>query len=266
MFKKHLIFCLICFVFVTANAQYFSTKIEGHVYSKGGDVVAIHVSNISVQRATITNAKGFFTISAKLNDTLVFTAVQFKKKLIVVNNEILKNKILNVWLETVLTQLDEVVVRPYNLTGELDRDMKNLKIGPIVTASTLDLPNAQVKPPTQSQRKLYAARTWDAKLYGLAITAKLDPLFNYFSGRTKMLNERVAREAKYKKIKKIRKFFADSLYIKDLKIPQTRIIDFVYFCEVDSSFFKTVAIEDKLQLWQFMKKKSLIYRKNNSLD
>ncbi len=251
-----------CFVFVTANAQYFSTKIEGHVYNKDGDVAAIHVSNISVQRGTITNAKGFFAISAKLNDTLVFTAVQFKKKLIVVNNEILKSKILNVRLETVLTQLDEVVVRPYNLSGELDRDMKNLKIGPVVTASTLDLPNAYIKPPTQSERKLYAARTWDYKI----VSIKLDPLANYFSGRTKMLNERIAREAKYKKIKKIRKFFADSLYIIDLKIPQTRIDDFVFFCEVDSSFNDTVAIEDKLQLWQFMKNKSLIYRKNNSLD
>ncbi len=136
----------------------------------------------------------------------------------------------------------------------------------MVTASTLDLPNANVKPPTQSERKLYTARTWDAQFYGLAFTAKLDPLFNYFSGRTKMLNERVAREAKYKKIEKTRKFFADSLYIIDLKIPQTRINDFIYFCEIDSSFSSTIAIEDKLRLWQFMKKKSLIYRKNNSLD
>ena len=204
-----------CFVFVSTNAQYFNTKIEGRVYNKGGDVAAIHVSNISVHRGTITNAKGFFTISAKLNDTLVFTAVQFKKKLIVVNSEILKNKTLNVWLETALTELDEVVVRPYNLSGELDRDMKNLKTGPVVTASTLDLPNAHVKPPTQSQRKLYTARTWDVKFYGLAITAELDPLFNYFSGRTKMLNNRIARETKYKRIDNIRKFFADSLYIID---------------------------------------------------
>lgn len=52
---------------------------EGKVYSKDGDVAATHVLNITSKRATITNISGFFAIQVQLNDTLVFSAVQFKK-------------------------------------------------------------------------------------------------------------------------------------------------------------------------------------------
>ncbi len=254
-----------CCACIYANAQE-STSLKGRVFSTTNEVSAVHVSNISTKRGTITDANGFFEIMAKVNDSLVFSAVQFKRKKVVVTKAVLEVALFLVPMEDMLTVLDEVVLRPYNLTGELNKDAGNLNIGKIITASTLDLPNAYFKPPTQSQRKLYTARTWDAKFYLLSITSKLDPLFNYFSGRTKMLNQRIAREEKYKKIERMRRFFTDSLYIRDLKIPQIKIDDFVYFCEIDSSFNTIVGTNDKLKIWEFLKKRSLVYRANNSMD
>ncbi len=43
--------------------------------------------------------------------------------------------------EEFVNELDEVVVRPYNLSGDLNRDMQQMKTDPVVTASTLGLPN-----------------------------------------------------------------------------------------------------------------------------
>jgi len=65
------------------GAQEFSTKLEGRVYSKDAHVAATHVSNISSKKGPITDAGGFFTILVKLNDTLVFSAVQYKRKEVV---------------------------------------------------------------------------------------------------------------------------------------------------------------------------------------
>ena len=110
-------------------------------------------------------------------------------------------------MEEALTELNEVVVMPYSLSGELEKDIGKLAIDPVITSSTEGLANAFVKPLTQSQRKLYAARTWDAQFYVIAFTMKLDPLFNYFSGRTKRLNQKVAREARSKWIEEVRGFY-----------------------------------------------------------
>lgn len=253
---------MFCFIFIStaAGAQsFFFKKIEGRVYSKDGDVAATHVQNITTQRATITDINGFFAIPANLNDTLVFSAVQFKKKQIVVTAEILNQPTLYVPLEDALTQLDEVIVTPYNLTGDITKDINILNIEPVVTTSTLGLPNAYVIPPTKAERELFEATTGGGFL-------PLNPILNGISGRTKMLKNRVKRNAKYARTQRVRAFYADSLIVSDLKIPELKIADFMYFCEVDPSFSTIVDTHDHLKIWEFMRKKSLIYRENNSLD
>jgi len=255
---KHI--TIICFLLV--NLTLFgqgTTDLEGRVFSEDGDVAGTHVLNITTQRGTITKANGFFSIPVHLNDTLVISAVQYKRKTIPVNLAVLERIFLNVFLEEGEIKLAEVLVMPYNLSGDLSKDLDSLKIGSMVTAATLGLPNADVKPPTQSQRKLYTARTWDFKV----VSIKLDPLINYFSGRTKMLKERVAREAAYKKIQNARDLYVDSLFEQGLGIPKNNINDFMFFCEVDSTFQNLVGSQDIFGIWEFMRKKSVVYRENN---
>ena len=237
----------------------FSKKIEGKVYSKEGDVAATHVLNTTSKKATITDSNGFFSIMAKLNDTLVFSAVQFKKKMVVVTVNVLESKLLYVPLEEALTQLDEVIVMPYNLSGDMTKDLARMQIEPIVTASTLGLPNAYVIPPTKAERELNEATTGGGII-------PLNPVLNAISGRTKMLKNRIARNEKYDRTLRVRAFYADSLYQKEFKIPEDNIANFMYFCEVDPDFQAIVDSHDRFRIWEFMRKKSLVYRENNELD
>ena len=236
---------------------FFSTRLEGRVYSKGGDVAATHVLNTTTQSATITDSNGFFSISAKRNDTIVFSAVQFKRKQIVVTASILESKTVSIPLEDILTELDEVVVMPYSLTGDMTRDLGRLETDPVVTASTLGLPNAHVKVISKAERELYAATANPFM--------SLDPLINAITGRTKMLKKRVARNEKYGRTQRVRAFYADSVYQNDLRIPKLKIDDFMYFCEVDAAFQTVVDSDDRLRLWEFLRKKSIRYRENNHL-
>lgn len=256
--RKHIVLFILFFGSFLLKGQE-EIRLEGRIISASNDVTAVHVSNITKNKGTITDFGGYFEISVQLGDSLVFSAVQFKRKEVVVTPEILNTALFVVSLEDMLTELNEVIVTPYNLSGELERDLFRVPLDSIITASTEGLPNAYVKPPSQSQRKLYTARTWDAKFYLLAFTSKLDPLFNYFSGRTKMLNERVERDAKMEQIERVRKFYADSLYINDLQISKTQINQFIYFCEQDSLFTSLVETDDKLKLWEFFKFKSTKY-------
>ena len=243
----------------TLSAQTLFTKqIEGRVYSESGDVAATHVLNITADRASITDLNGFFSIIAKLNDTLVFSAIQFKRKTMVVTHSVLESKMLYVPLEDALTELDEVIVMPYNLTGDMTMDLDRMQIEPVITASTLGLPNAYVKLPTKAERELFAATANPFMSF--------DPLINAITGRTKMLKERMAKNKKYNRTLRVRAFYADSLYRTEFKIPEDNIADFMYFCEVDPDFQTVVDTHDQLKIWEFMRGKSRTYRANNDLD
>ena len=238
--------------------QLFSQKLKGRVYNKDGDVAATNVRNITINRGTITDVDGFFSITANLNDTLVFSAVQFQRKEIIITKEILQQKLLLVPLEDALTELDEVVVTPYNLTGDITKDLDRIRIEPVVTASTLGLPNANVKPISKAERELFAATANPLMSF--------DPLINAITGRTKMLKQRVARNKLYAKTEQVKAFYADSLFRIDLKIPEGKIDDLLYFCEVDSVFQTMVATQDRLKIWDYIRKKSIVYRENNDLN
>jgi len=260
--QKHFVILLFFSSWFCSHGQDFGKALQGMLRSVESDISNVHVLNTSTGKTTITDDDGNFFIAVRLNDTLLFSAVQFKRKLLVVNSSILSSKIVYISLEEFTNELDEVVVRPFDLSGDITQDMKNMEVGSIITETTLKLPNAHVKPPTQNERKLYTARTWDFKL----VSIKLDPLINYFSGRTKMLKKRVARDRKAAELDQLYNSFADSLFIYGLGIPKTNIYDFIYFCEVDSNFIALAISEDKIKIWDFLHVKSAVYKENNNLD
>jgi len=251
--------CLLFFSFLGFAQTMPGKKLEGRVQSNDGDVAATHVLNISTDKAVITDINGFFSIQVKMNDTLVFSAVQFRKKQIVVTQAMLESSLITVPLEDELTELDEVVVTPYNLSGDIFKDIQTLKTDAVITASTLGLPNAYVRVPTQAERQLFEATSGGGFI-------PLNPILNGISGRTKMLKERVARNKLYDRTGRVREFYADSLYQSNLKIPEDKIDDFLYFCEIDTEFQSLVDTHDILHIWAYMEKRSALYRENNNLD
>ncbi|WP_298506437.1 carboxypeptidase-like regulatory domain-containing protein [uncultured Maribacter sp.] len=258
MQKNKLLFVVLLCLSSWVKAQNpFSKELEGRIVSKSGDVAATHVQNKTTKRATITDVHGYFVIRAKVQDTLIFSAVQFKKKEIVVSTDMLQSLLLKIPMEDALTELDEVVVTPYNLSGDISKDLNTLETEPVVTASTLGLPNAYVKPISKAERKLFEATT------GRGIP--LNPIINGISGRTKMLKNRIKRNKKYERTQRVRAFYVDSLFIKDLKIPIAKIEDFMYFCEIDTTFQTIVDSHDHLKIWEYLRKKSTLYRTNNAI-
>ncbi|MCJ7465407.1 MAG: carboxypeptidase-like regulatory domain-containing protein [Maribacter sp.] len=244
---------------VSLGAQsLFTSELQGKVQSKDGDVAGTHVLNTTSRRATITDEKGYFSIPAHLYDTIVFSAVQYKRKEIVVTASILNSKFITVPLQDALTELEEVVVTPYNLTGSLMRDTKRIEIDPVVTASTLGLPNAYVMVPTKVERELYAATANPFMSF--------DPLINAITGYTKMLKEQLARDNLYARTQRVRDMYADSLFRIHFKISEAEIDDFMYFCEVDPNFQSIVDTHDRLKIWDYMQARSIIYRENNALE
>jgi len=266
MWKNSCLFLCFFFALHLMTAQSFFIKsMEGKVQFNSEGIPDVHVMNTTAGKATISDEEGRFEIDVTVGDTLLFSAVQYKRKSLVISVSILESKIVYITLEEFVNELDEVVVKPYNLSGDLMRDMQQMKIDPVVTASTLDLPNAYVKPMMQSERLLREASLGPFSI-GMLTSIPFNPLINAISGRTKMLKKRVARDKKYLLTQRVRNFYPDSIFVKRLGIPQERIADFMYYCEVDENFDSIVATDDHMKILNLLLSKSNDYRKNNRLE
>ncbi|ASO08111.1 carboxypeptidase-like protein [Arenibacter algicola] len=89
---------------------------------------SVHVVNLNEVVGTITNEKGEFNIPAKVNDTLFITFLGFKSQKVRVTNDMFKFKDTKISLTELAYALEEVIVRPYSLTGYLEIDVKNLPL------------------------------------------------------------------------------------------------------------------------------------------
>ena len=224
----------------------------------GAGIPNVHILNLSANQATISNAEGYFEIEAGVGDTLLISAIRYQRKTFRVEEEMLRATSLTIELEPFVNQLDEVVLWPYNLSGDLDQDLSNMPVEEAVTATSLGLPNARAEVKTQSERKLFEATSGAGLI-------PLNPVLNALSGRTRMLKRRLARDRAYEQTQEVRSRYPDSIFVRELGIPLIRIPDFMYFCEVDPAFSSLATSADRLRMWEFLRRKSGEYRKNNGL-
>lgn len=221
--------------------------------------MGITIQNSTARRATITDFDGNFSIQVREGDTLVFSAIQFKRKVLPVSRALMGSPFLQIPMEEFVNELQEVTVQPFGLSGDIEKDLTGLQLDKDVSAKALGLPNAEVKIITQSERKLYEATT------GVGIVP-LNPILNAITGRTRMLKNRIKIDRTYERTLKVQRDFADSIFLAEFKIPKTRMDDFMYFCEVDDEFQRLVSERDQLKIWSYLLDRSKLYRKNNGLE
>lgn len=256
LFLTFILFCV--FPTLAQIPDQVPDELRGRVLENEVGVTNVHILNLSANDATISDAEGYFTIPAKVGDTLLLSAIRYQRKTFLVDEEMLRATLLSIELEPFVNQLDEVVLFPYNLSGDLDKDLSNVPVEETVTAHSLGLPNANAKVKTQSERKLFEATTGSGLI-------PLNPVINAITGRTRMLKKRLARDRAYQQTEQVRSRYPDSLFMRELGIPQIRIPDFMYFCEVDPGFSSLATSGDRLRMWEFLRGKSREYRKNNGL-
>ena len=91
-------------------------------------IPTVHVLNLNKVLMSITDANGVFAIDAEVNDTLFLSYLGFKTIKVTVTNDLIKFTKTEFKLTALALALEEVVVRPYQLTGFLEIDAKNVPI------------------------------------------------------------------------------------------------------------------------------------------
>ena len=277
--QKYLRLFVLSFIPLTCYigfSQENTTLLNGRVKNFNNDVSNVLIVNQNSKKTTITDTLGFFTIEVKLRDFIRFTAVQYLTKEIIVTDTIFNQNSVVVNLTENIINLNEVTVTPYNLTGKIDLDIDRLGIKPVVTSSSLGLPNADVEVMTQSERLLLEAdrgkyvrlatiedRGKLLEVLGFAsltVIINTHKIMNRASGRTKSFEEMVARDKNMAIEKEIIAKFSKKTMSENFDIPEANIDAFLTYCLFQTDFSELSNAGNTAEVWEYLKTKSIEFK------
>ena len=103
-----------------------SQKVNGIIINNNTrqPLSSVNIININKVRGATTDSRGYFEIDVQPNDTLHFTILGYQSLRVRVTNDWIKNKSTKIQLTEKAIALEEVIIRPFNLTGYLEVDSK----------------------------------------------------------------------------------------------------------------------------------------------
>ena len=124
-----LLFCAPTWAQVTSE-QGAADRFEAKVLDSETDLPLenVHIINLNQVVGTVTDAEGKFQMRAAVNDTLYLTYLGYKSQKVRVTNDMLRFEGTEISLTELALALEEVIVRPYQLTGYLEVDVKYLPV------------------------------------------------------------------------------------------------------------------------------------------
>ncbi len=263
--RKTIILLLLFGLSISVSAQQESrVAIQGKIkVDEGEQVSGINVFNVTSKQYTFTDSKGMFTIPVKKGDTLAFSSIRFQQFLVAITASVIKNKRLNIDLNTRLIQLDEVVVKP-DLTGDLQIDAEKL-------STNLNLPHFNSdkimrglynyssdlsEPPTNDALDLGYLQN------GINFVSIFGSLYDLiFSHKGNQTSSETAPKKKQKEVKTyIRDIYNNQFFKSYLNIDENQISDYLYYMQAHGLTSEKMRSLNPLQLVQFLIKGSEEYR------
>ena len=98
--------------------------ISGEIISSNKTVSDVHIINLNTKLGTVSNDKGEFELMISLNDTLLFSSIEYERKKIPMTGNFIKYKKIVVDLIPSLNELEEVFIE--GLTGNLSYDINKV--------------------------------------------------------------------------------------------------------------------------------------------
>lgn len=234
----------------------------------GDDSEGIIVYNLNTEVFTITNRAGEFSIAVKLNDSLKISPPQFQEFIVVIDDGVIQSGDLTIYLNEVINVLPEVVVTPYDLSGNVNVDAARLPVVELpenYTAAEVQatyFPSetgpSYLTPPkntalAMSQTRLVNGINFVNIFKELLIASKKDEIRDPYSERP---NADIDTE--------IRQMYDDEFFQENLNIELEYINDFIYFA--DDSGLKEEMLQkgNELDLIEFLVEQSKKYKKQRS--
>lgn len=183
------------------------------------DVEGIHILNKSSRFNAVTNSRGEFVITVKPLDTLVISSVAFIPDQLIVTKQFYDDGLMAITLKELVTQLDEVMLGP-RLSGNLEQDIKNIKIIDTLNFDDVGIPGFKGKP----EEKIAPI------VPVIPLSVNIEALYNHLSGYYRKLRLQRKWENENIMISQIIRHYTPQFFNEAYQIPEERLYDFLLFC------------------------------------
>lgn len=232
---KAILLAVCCFLVVGMGYSQDDDRnpLRGQVLYRNSFVPDENVINTTSQHATITNDKGEFLIRVKVGDELVFSAINYQLRIVIVTEEIIRNGRLVVEVNEKVTQLDEVVVTP--------EDQEKF----------LEIKNEEFK-----EYEYEIDRSTKVENIAMPEYQKgMKDGINFVNIFKALVNANRASDEKRPPLKVsqvMRQVYDDAFFVKDLQLPQDKIDAFLIYCDSKMPAQTLLRKENEFQLIDFL--------------
>jgi len=240
--------------------------VEGKITAPlDADVENVSIYNISSQIGTITNSDGFFKLKVAENDQIQISALQFSSFSVSIDATVIDTGKMEVYLNPSVNKLDDVVIHQYDLTGNLETDIKNIKTFVIPPMS---LSFGQIMDDTNMPRDKWSRIKGNVAQNALLPNGGQDGLSINFVALFKMLapKRKSFSDNKLESIdlgNALRERFSAEFIEKEYGIASKYADDFLYYVEENGLLQFYLKPENELRLLDFMLEKSIAYLAEN---
>lgn len=251
--------------------------LRGKIISDSLEVENITVFNVTSNIGAVTNVDGEFSIKARATDTLFFQGISFVSQKYVLTEKDFWVEELEIRLNVKITELNEVEISPYTLTGTLTEDTRRLKVygdsfsG--IDTKVVKYYADDVFKSAPSNSAIYSAlapngSTFDFKLIGKGIGKLLGIKSNPKKYSEDVFEQRRQREIQSKSFSDhMFERFTHNFFVETLKIKHEEIPMFLQFAELpakDLSLF--LKPEYEIQLIEYLTLKAKAYKLENQKE
>ncbi|HSP11179.1 MAG TPA: carboxypeptidase-like regulatory domain-containing protein [Salegentibacter sp.] len=228
------------------------------IVPEGDNPEGMTVYNETSQRGTITNTSGEFRISVAENDSISFSALQFQKFTVVVDQGVIDSGELNVFISESVTELPEVVVLPHDLSGNVNVDVARIQVSdpdfPRYSAADLERMNVLTEPDSLTgpgkNEAMAASKT--RLIHGLNFVNIFKVLVGEKDG-----NNQIGQQ---EKDEYVRQLYSDEFFQENLYIEKENINDFIFYASDNGLTSQMMQEGNELDLIEFLIAKSKDYK------
>lgn len=240
----------ITFLFLALIVQFSFGQIAGNRILKGqvrNDLAPLEnviVFDVNSKTGTVVNQYGYFTLMAKVQDTLVFSSLTFKSKKVVLKEEDFINNVVIVNLEVFTNELSEILILAKKQLNPLQGGTQKY-----VDMKFFDDAKSSPKNKTMLPMNDLENGTDFVRLYKdvIKFLRKDNPKKTDFYGDTSF-SELALSTLNYS-------FFSNTLSLKDDEIKL-----FLVFCENDPNSRMVMSRTDQFKLMDFLINKNKEYK------
>ena len=239
--------------------------LRGKIVADSLEVENLTVYNITSNVGAITDVDGKFSINARATDTLFIQGLSYDSKRYILTDKDFWLPVLEIKLHVKITELNEIIITPYTLTGNLNEDTKRIQVYgegfAKIDAKVVKYYDDDIRlgtPENTAMPNVFAPT--GVNLLGIVVgIANLVGI----KGKTKSNSERVFEERRIRDLQSksfsehMLERFSHNFFVETLKIKNEDIPMFMSFAELNVyELSPLLKAENELKLIEYLINKS----------